>query len=362
MRKLAAGTETGRTIVVLKKDLDNGRLNARINEMLLSTPSTLLTELRNIEKDDVDLLPECRLGVFARSIETVSRFLADFIVSSEPERVVRVPEPSASGGDDPTDLYTHLRAIGAIDNARTGEGVEVVILDTGVVEHPDFRAQLGLMKTFVGSDAVDRNGHGTHCAGLIVGPRTGARAYGVAPNAKLHVGKVLNDNGLGVDWTILRGFCWASHLPARVIVMCIASPVGATGPSAAYESVAQRVAARNGVVIAAAGNKIPNTAERVNHPANCPTIFAVGAMTRKLNPADFSCVKEPPDGDGVEFTEPGVGIRSAWYDMTHKRQNGTSMSAAICAGVAALWVEYLPETDNLAKRLVLEQKVVLRCP
>jgi len=68
----------------------------------------------------------------------------------------------------------------------TGSGVIVAVLDTGLdLNHPDFQGRVregDNGRSFVpGEGLQDGNGHGTHCAGVVAGPRNsaGGRRYGV---------------------------------------------------------------------------------------------------------------------------------------------------------------------------------------
>jgi subtilisin family serine protease len=58
----------------------------------------------------------------------------------------------------------------------------------------------------------DLDGHGTHVASIIAG--TGAasdgKEKGVAPGARLHIGKVLADDGSGEISYALAGMEWAA--------------------------------------------------------------------------------------------------------------------------------------------------------
>ena len=51
------------------------------------------------------------------------------------------------------------------DSSFTGKGEYVVVLDSGVANHPDIKDRIVLFKDFTSSDTnviYDDNGHGTH--------------------------------------------------------------------------------------------------------------------------------------------------------------------------------------------------------
>lgn len=63
-----------------------------------------------------------------------------------------------------------LEVIGVDDMWRhsRGKGIKVAVLDTGVdLQHPDLRGNIVAAKDFTGGrTAQDKQGHGTHCAGI----------------------------------------------------------------------------------------------------------------------------------------------------------------------------------------------------
>ncbi|MCA9268234.1 MAG: S8 family serine peptidase [Planctomycetales bacterium] len=243
--------------------------------------------------------------------------------------------------------------------AATGRGVTVAVLDTGVdLRHRDFRARLQENDNAVsfvhGASVQDGNGHGTHCLGVVGGPAqsAGGRRYGVAPEASLLVGKVLNDAGQGYDDQILDGIDWADEMGARVISMSFGSPRGVGQPFAdPYEVIASRLlnAERGVLLICAAGNGSarPFLTAPVENPAACPSIAAVAALRRDGAVADFSCRRMDSIGE-VNLAAPGSGVYSAWTGDTFLTISGTSMATPHVAGAAALWMEAAPELSARA--------------
>ena len=131
----------------------------------------------------------------------------------------------------------------------TGDGIGLAVLDTGInLNHPDFQGRVVEGQTAVsfvpGETVQDGNGHGTHCAGLAAGPQDPRRGrrYGVAFDASLLVGKVLNDQGSGYDSQILDGMDWAAEKGAKIISMSLGSTRGANVAAAvAYERLASEL-------------------------------------------------------------------------------------------------------------------------
>jgi subtilisin family serine protease len=260
---------------------------------------------------------------------------------------------AAAGGRewDETHATWGLQATRVIESCRTGAGVRVAVLDTGVdLLHPDFAGRAITTASFVsGEDVQDGHGHGTHCIGTACGPREPGAAprYGVAGGADIVAGKVLSNGGSGADGGILAGINWAVSQGCRVVSMSLGAPteVGSRH-SRVYETVARRAMARGTVIVAAAGNESarPGRINPVGHPANCPSILAVAALTPALGVAPFSCAGLNPDGGQVDIAAPGVRVRSSWPTPTDYRVlQGTSMATPHVAGVLALLAEAHPD-------------------
>ncbi|MDB5886234.1 MAG: putative in family peptidase [Polaromonas sp.] len=115
---------------------------------------------------------------------------------------------------DTAALTWGLQASKVATSNFTGNGIKVAILDTGLaLAHPDFVGRPMVSKSFIAGivSANDGHGHGTHCTGTSCGPLKHpiGRRYGVAHKALIHIGKVLSDQGSGVDGGILAGIDWA---------------------------------------------------------------------------------------------------------------------------------------------------------
>ena len=290
----------------------------------------------------------------AQRLEQLRRSANSPFLSSEPERFVRILQAASKspGLYKDTSVATWgIHAVGAVAVPATGKGVKLAILDTGFdFTHPDFSGRTIHRKSFVGTRAAkDNEGHGTHIAGIAGGDRKGrdGARYGLASGARLYIGKILDDAGEGTDGVTLAGIEWALEKGCQIISMSFGAPVevGET-PSAVYEQVARIAMANRCLLIAASGNESDRTKKRpaiaaVNHPANCPSIMAVGAVTPALGVADYSCAGTGGPGGQVDIVAPGDNILSAKPGGGYRRESGTSMATAFVAGVAALlWEQY----------------------
>jgi len=284
------------------------------------------------------------------------------VLMLEPERYVRAHSlqdvsADASGSmpllDDTPSGTWGLEATRTLTSRYSGEGVRVAILDTGLdLGHPDFAERTIVAQSFVAGVPVDDvNGHGTFCAGVACGPRVPSQGprYGVAPAADLCIAKVLNDDAGGIDGNVLAGIEWAVRSDCAVICLSLGSPV-ALGDSypEVYEHVAARALAAGSMLIAPAGNESqrPDTIAPVEHPANCPSVVAIGALDRRLAVASFSNGGLNPDGGEIDLAAPGICIASAApRPALYQTGSGTSMAAPFAAGIAAL----LAEADLFAR-------------
>ena len=242
-------------------------------------------------------------------------------------------------------------AVHALQSSFTGKGIRIAILDTGIdLNHPDFHGRTIIARSFVpGEGPEDGQGHGTHCAGTAAGHARspGVQRYGVAPQASLYVGKVLNNAGFGQERHIIRGIGWAVEQGCEIISMSLGSPVqpGVTH-NPPYERAAKRALERGSLILAAAGNDANRqfgVIAPVSSPANAPSIMAVGAVNPLYAPCSFSNGGINPDGGEVDIVGPGLGVFSSVpLPQLYKTMDGTSMACPHAAGVAALWAESDP--------------------
>lgn len=284
------------------------------------------------------------------------------ILAIEPERQVHAivesqqARSSAEIVADETRLTWGIQVTGAAVSSYSGQGVRLAILDTGLdLQHPDFAGRQIVARSFVeGEDAHDENGHGTHCAGIAAGPEDPATLprYGVASEVELYIGKVLSNQGAGADGGVLEGINWAIENQCRIISMSLGSSLqDGQAYSPIFEEVAKRALAAGTVIIAAAGNdsQRPDFIAPVSHPANCPSILAVGAIDQHLQIAPFSCGGLVQDGGQVDIAAPGVAVRSSWpAPQLYNTISGTSMATPFVSGIAALHAQAEPDTRGRA--------------
>lgn len=220
-----------------------------------------------------------------------------------------------------------------------GKGVKVAVLDTGAdASHPDLKDALDAddLKNFTTSryGATDRQGHGTHCLGSVLG--RGSLA-GVAPEATGIAAKVLGDDGSGSVVWIADGIRWAAKdRSADVISMSL----GGAGRDSWIPAALAEAEALGCIVVAAAGNDGPAEGT-VGYPGGYAQCVAVGALDINQAAARFSS-----RGAAVFVSGPGVNIRSTYPGGQYATMSGTSMATPHVAGLAALWVAAHPEVPK----------------
>lgn len=240
-----------------------------------------------------------------------------------------------------------LQAVGAPASSKTGSGIKLAILDTGLdLGHPDFLDRQIVARSFVPNETVDDvQGHGTHCAGTSTSAAAGGGnmpRYGVAGQSLLHVGKVLNNRGAGRELDIIAGIEWAITQGCEVISMSLGRQVMPNEqPDPIYERVGQAALDAGCLILCAAGNESDrrfNYIAPVGSPANASTMMAVAAIGSNGGIANFSC---GATGVGmVDICAPGVAVLSSVpRPELFKKLSGTSMACPHAAGIAALWAQ-----------------------
>ncbi|MFF8619246.1 S8 family serine peptidase [Streptomyces sp. NPDC015350] len=321
-------------------------------------PEQRLALVTSAEAEDAILAAEPERWVRASQIIAPDRAPAKFFPAYRGDEDVLARQSRAEAAadqgpalDEQTTTWG-LQAIRANASGLTGRGVRIAVLDTGVdTDHPDLAGRIEETASFVADETVeDGHGHGTHCIGTAAGPaqpQQGPR-YGVATEARVLAGKVLNNEGDGTDGQILAGMEWAIAKGAKVISMSLGGRVelGELFPQT-YEILAERALQLGTVIVAAAGNHSlrPGFVSPVDVPANCPSILAVGSLDKAMRIAFSSCGGLNGQGGEVNIAAPGVRVHSSAPGGGYATMSGTSMATPHVAGVLALLSEANPEAS-----------------
>ncbi|HYH74112.1 MAG TPA: S8 family serine peptidase [Nocardioides sp.] len=279
------------------------------------------------------------------------------------------------------------------DAGYTGKGVDVAVIDSGIVPVDGLS---GPGKVVYGPDLTleastpaknkDTYGHGTHMSSIIAGrdaASTGTGSgdsenfVGMAPDARIVSIKVSDAKGQTDVSQAIAAIDWVVHnknkngMNIRVLNMSfgtdgvqdyVLDPLAYAAEQAWHKGI---------VVVVAVGNEGFGTA-KVNNPAYNPYLLAVGSNDANgtATTADDVVSAFSNDGDGTrnpDLVAPGdkvVALRSAgsYLDTTYPtarigdrlfRGSGTSQSAAVVSGAAALLIQQRPTiTPDQVKALL----------
>ncbi|WP_284348894.1 S8 family serine peptidase [Roseisolibacter agri] len=298
-----------------------------------------------------------------------------------------------------------------------GRGIQWAVLDTGVVaSHPHLAARNSVVAEYdctkrgalkEGGTATDGHGHGTHVAGIIAGrhefrPTDGVpRVFtGIAPAAKLHVYKVLADDGTGRDAWIIKALDHIAEVNRRAgqlvihgVNLSLGGPFDQSVFGCGHSPLCtelRRLWRQGVVVVLAAGNEGFATLQTlegpieanmdlsIGDPANLEDAIAVGS-THKTRPHTYGISyfsSRGPTADGrqkPDLVAPGERVRSCRHDWVkgnggngaagtpsaedlYVEMSGTSMAAPHVSGILASFLsarrEFIGEPDRL-KALLL---------
>lgn len=243
----------------------------------------------------------------------------------------------------------------AWDAGYDGNGTKVAVLDTGIdADHPDLAGQVTASTSFVpGEDVLDHNGHGTHVASTIAG--TGAASEGlekgVAPGAKLVIGKVLGNDGVGQESWIIDGMEWAAN-HAPVVSMSLGSNEPSNGMDDPMDLAVNSLSEQTGALfVIAAGNQ--GAPGWINSPGAADDALTVGGVDSRDQLAWFSSMG-PRIGDSAlkpDIVAPGDNILAARSQYSegsgyYTTKSGTSMATPHVAGAAAILLDRHPSWDR----------------
>ncbi len=230
------------------------------------------------------------------------------------------------------DAYAYLANQG---KNWAGNDVKVAVVDTGVDLHDDL--QDNILKDESASNSLsDRNGHGTHVAGIIAASKNNDVMHGVAPKAKI----------IAIKWTGLFGVYTGIYNFDNHVIDTKASVVNGSFGSARHNTITYKMAKHlvddgvdNLVQVYATGNSYKNNpgfpAYHADHIEMKGKLLAVEAFDiARDNIAFFS------NRCGIIkrcLAAPGVNIYSAIPgDNNYGYMSGTSMAAPIVSGAVAI--------------------------
>ncbi|MEU6200885.1 S8 family serine peptidase [Streptomyces sp. NPDC047061] len=252
-----------------------------------------------------------------------------------------------AGAPDPRGGPVQIGAPVAWKAGYDGKGVTVAVLDSGAdASHPDLKEAVVGAEDFGGSGTTDdTDGHGTHVASIIAGSgaRSDGKYIGVAPGARLLIGKIF-DGPFATDSAIIAGMEWAVREKAKIVNMSLG---GTDSPGTdPVERAVNDLSKSSGTLFAVAASNEGPDAYTVGSPGSAEAALTVAAVDRDDRLADFSS-RGPTAEDTLkpDLSAPGVDIVAAKAAHGtggrpaapgYVSMSGTSMATPAAAGAAAI--------------------------
>lgn len=244
-------------------------------------------------------------------------------------------EPPAPASAPSEALCPQALKIGMVDTAIAAD--HPGLADARIVERNFLPAQLSAEEA-----SGPPRAHGTAVAGLLVGTIDDHPAR--LPEATLYNASVFysrNQYAQGATMAhLVKGLNWLLEEDVSVINMSL------TGPNNRILALAiERVAARGGIVVAAAGNEGP--AAPALYPAAYSEVIAATAVDSQER-----IYRWANRGQHIDFAAPGVSVLTTRSGGGFGRESGTSMAApVVTAHVACALANEAGSADFVIRRL-----------
>lgn len=219
------------------------------------------------------------------------------------------------------------------DKGYYGKDIHIAILDTGCdINHKCLNDRIVETKNFIdgSEDVTDKNGHGTHVAGIIAANRSKEGMTGIAPEVSLHIYKVLADNGDGSHSAIAKALEQAINQKVDIINMSL-------GGTEANEKMHELInkAIDNGIcVVCASGNEAMGdngSVDEISYPGFWREVVEVGSMEQNGVMSKFS-----NSNYNIDLVAYGGQITSCYPGNKYATTSGTSQATPQISGALAL--------------------------
>lgn len=220
--------------------------------------------------------------------------------------------------------------------ASTGLGVRAYVIGTGLrPSHNDFGGRARSAFDYgndIGPPRDDCHGHGTQLAGIL-----GGSAFGVAKQVSLVGVRVLDCTGMGTVAAVITGINWVNEDSRRNPGLNVAvMGLGGDKSAAMNDAIAGSVAADVHYSVPA------------GHTSSDACNFSPGSATVATVVAATTSVDARPSysnfGTCVDVFAPGNMLTAPWMtsDNATSTISGTTVAAAVVAGVVAMWRQQFP--------------------
>jgi len=238
-----------------------------------------------------------------------------------------------------------------------GEGVNVVILDSGIdYNHPYFTCKIS-GESVVGdkNDYLDNWNHGTLVSSIIAA--NGDDLIGIAPLINLHAIKIFDKYGCREE-DFLTGI---SLIPDDADLVCIAQSKGYLDNqnlSQKYIDAFKKIKTK--LIICSAGNDTNRSVFSEELPAALSDTISVSSVKSGGLISDISSMSK-----NITLAGPGENVKclAAGEKMRYYRgpQSGTSFSTPFITGVMALAIAYLKKNKKKISEKRLKQLLIDTC-
>lgn len=252
-----------------------------------------------------------------------------------------------------------INAPSAWDKTIGSYNVRVGVIDSGIFEHVDLKANLLGGYDFYNSSSItfdDVTGHGTHVAGIIgaVG-NNNLGISGVNWNVNLVPLQVHKSSNLFSTNSIIEAINYACSLWGTDRQIDILNFSGSNYGTSDGVSIREAIKQFKGLFVWSAGNDYLNIDKEINKCGsyNLDNLLSVGALTENGERSHFSNFSK--NGTNVDIYAPGSNICSTVPDDGYEYYSGTSVAAPFVTGVAALLLSIDKTlTANKLKKIILE--------
>ena len=246
----------------------------------------------------------------------------------------------------------------------TGANIKVAVVDVGFeLQHPDLVNNIagsydctdGADGSSNGAYMLNKDSHGTQCAGVVCAANNNIGIIGVAPESELILIRRAYSRQIGDSIIFISYSSWdinalrtAYELEADVISNSWSTYSNSnnynTLDAVLLEAHTYGRDGKGCVAVFSTGNASQNY---IHYPSNSPYTISVGAINEYGVRPSWSNY-----GDNLDIVAPGVDIKTTQIVPygTYCYSSGTSMAAPMVAGVAALILSVNPDISSTEVR------------